>query len=104
MYSVWTNSSFKAPLIASGIACLAGNFLYCLGYDFQSFWILLLARLITGFGELRPQLRPAFSIDELRSGLRPVARPNVAGPVPRGVFDALATLSELGRLPRCAGA
>lgn len=60
MYSVWTNSSFKAPLIASGIACLAGNFLYCLGYDFQSFWILLLARLITGFGELSAQLSPAF--------------------------------------------
>eukprot|EP00891_Asterochloris_glomerata_P001311 jgi/Astpho2/1311/Aster-06184 len=53
VYSVWTNSSFKAPLIASGIACLAGNFLYCLGYDFQSFWILLLARLITGFGSAR---------------------------------------------------
>ena len=99
MYSVWTNSSFKAPLIASGIACLAGNFLYCLGYDFQSFWILLLARLVTGFGELNAQLRCfQCSVGELRSKLQFAARPKFGRPsTTHGVLCLLRCQSSMVR-------
>lgn len=51
VYSKWTNSSFKAPLITSSLACLAGNVLYCAGYDLKSVWVLTASRLVLGFGE-----------------------------------------------------
>ena len=50
-YSIWTNQNYKSPLIASAVACLLGNFCYCLSYDLGAVWLLFLARLITGFGE-----------------------------------------------------
>jgi len=50
-YSVWTNSSFKAPLISSAIACILGNTLYCIGYDTKWLSVLMAARLLTGLGE-----------------------------------------------------
>ena len=50
-YSVWTNSSFKAPLISSAIACILGNALYCIGYDTKWLSMLMAARLLTGLGE-----------------------------------------------------
>ena len=49
-YSVWTNSSFKAPLISSAIACILGNTLYCIGYDTKWLTMLMAARLVTGLG------------------------------------------------------
>ena len=49
-YSVWTNSSFKAPLISSAIACILGNTLYCIGYDCKWLSVLMAARLVTGLG------------------------------------------------------
>ena len=51
-YSVWTNSSFKAPLISSAIACILGNTLYCIGYDTKWLTMLMAARLVTGLGNL----------------------------------------------------
>ena len=50
-YSIWTNTNYKNPLIASAVACLLGNVCYCLSYDLGAVWLLFLARLITGFGE-----------------------------------------------------
>ena len=50
-YSVWPNSSFKAPLITSAIACIVGNTLYCLGYDTKLLYVLMAARLVTGLGQ-----------------------------------------------------
>lgn len=50
-YSVWTNSSFKAPLISSAVACILGNALYCIGYDTKWLSILMAARLLTGLGK-----------------------------------------------------
>ena len=51
-YSIWTNTNYKNPLIASAVACLLGNVCYCLSYDLGAVWLLFLARLITGFGEI----------------------------------------------------
>jgi MFS family permease len=49
-YSIWTNHNYKAPLLASAVACLIGNLAYCLSYDMGAVWLLFVARLITGFG------------------------------------------------------
>ena len=51
-YSVWTNTSYKMPLLASAVACLLGNLTYVLSYDAKAVWLLFVARLITGFGAL----------------------------------------------------
>ena len=49
---MWTNYSYKRPLAVSALACILGNLFYCLSYDLKSLPLLLLARLITGVGEL----------------------------------------------------
>ena len=49
-YSIWTGYSFKAPLLASAVACLLGNLAYSLSYDARALWLLVLARLVTGLG------------------------------------------------------
>ena len=54
-YSIWTNTNYKNPLIASAVACLLGNLCYCLSYDLGAVWLLFVARLITGFGEHDPE-------------------------------------------------
>lgn len=53
-YSIWTGYSFKAPLLASAVACLVGNLAYSLSYDVRALWLLVLARLITGLGAVPP--------------------------------------------------
>ena len=50
-YSVWTDTSYKLPLLASAVACIVGNLAYCLSFDTGSILLLLAGRLITGFGE-----------------------------------------------------
>ncbi|BDA46399.1 SPX domain-containing membrane protein At1g63010 [Coccomyxa sp. Obi] len=52
-YSIWTNHNYKAPLLASAVACLVGNLAYCLSYDLGAVWLLFLARLVTGLGSAR---------------------------------------------------
>ncbi|KAL0025315.1 hypothetical protein WJX79_004533 [Trebouxia sp. C0005] len=52
-YSLWTNKSFKAPLLAAALACICGNVLYGAGYDAKALWILLASRLLVGFGSAR---------------------------------------------------
>lgn len=51
-YSLWTNRSFKTPLLAAAVVCIFGNVLYAVGYDVKTLWILLASRLLVGFGEL----------------------------------------------------
>lgn len=55
-YSVWTDYSYKAPLITSAMACIIGNLAYCLSYDTGSLILLLVGRLVTGFGAPSLQL------------------------------------------------
>ena len=49
-YSLWSNRSFKAPVVAGAVACLLGNVLYCLSYDVRALWMLVLSRFVMGFG------------------------------------------------------
>ena len=51
-YSLWTNKSFKLPLLGGAVACILGNCLYALGYDSKALWLLLASRLVVGLGKL----------------------------------------------------
>ena len=37
-------------MMVSAVACIIGNLAYCLSYDAKSLALLVIARLITGFG------------------------------------------------------
>ncbi|KAK7315157.1 hypothetical protein VNO77_33690 [Canavalia gladiata] len=52
-FSAWSNKSYYRPLIFSSIVLFLGNVLYALAYDISSIWILLLGRLLCGFGSAR---------------------------------------------------
>ena len=39
-------------MIVSAFACIIGNIAYCLSFDAKSLTLVVIARLITGFGEL----------------------------------------------------
>lgn len=53
LYSVWTNKVFKNPLLFAAGCCVAGNIFYSLSFDLQSLTMLLLGRLLNGFGAAR---------------------------------------------------
>ena len=38
VYSAWTNTSFKAPLLACTVLLIAGNVLYGLALSYNAFW------------------------------------------------------------------
>ncbi|KAE9592549.1 hypothetical protein Lal_00028468 [Lupinus albus] len=52
-FSAWSNKSYFRPLVFSSITLFLGNILYALAYDFNSIWILLIGRLLCGFGSAR---------------------------------------------------
>uniref|UniRef100_A0A1D1YW11 SPX domain-containing membrane protein Os04g0573000 n=2 Tax=Anthurium amnicola TaxID=1678845 RepID=A0A1D1YW11_9ARAE len=52
-FSAWSNKSYFRPLVFSSIVLLLGNILYALAYDFNSIAILLIGRLLCGFGSAR---------------------------------------------------
>ena len=52
-YSFWTNTSFKRPLIFSGVLMVIGNFVYAGSYTYKSMEICLIGRVITGLGAPR---------------------------------------------------
>ncbi|OIW06382.1 hypothetical protein TanjilG_15027 [Lupinus angustifolius] len=52
-FSAWSNKSYFRPLVFSSVALFLGNILYALAYDFNSIWILLIGRLLCGFGSAR---------------------------------------------------
>ncbi|XP_020203552.1 SPX domain-containing membrane protein At4g22990 isoform X1 [Cajanus cajan] len=52
-FSAWSNKSYFRPLVFSSIVLFLGNVLYALAYDLSSIWILLIGRLLCGFGSAR---------------------------------------------------
>lgn len=48
----------------SAVACIVGNIAYCLSYDAKSLALLVIARLVTGFGN------PRFPFHKARCSLR----------------------------------
>ena len=49
-YSIWTNYSFKTPVLAGALTCLLSNVLYITSYQSRSLWLLVLSRFVLGFG------------------------------------------------------
>ncbi|CAL0328592.1 unnamed protein product [Lupinus luteus] len=52
-FSAWSNKSYFRPLVFSSIVLFLGNILYALAYDINSIWVLLIGRLLCGFGSAR---------------------------------------------------
>jgi len=52
-YSVWTNTSYKQPILFAGTLMVIGNTLYGAAYSYQSMTMCLVGRAISGFGAPR---------------------------------------------------
>ncbi|KAI3918658.1 hypothetical protein MKX01_041978 [Papaver californicum] len=52
-FSAWSNKSYFRPLIFSSIVLFFGNTMYALAFDLDSIAILLIGRLLCGFGSAR---------------------------------------------------
>lgn len=50
LFSIWTNYSFKNPLIMSGVLLCLGNLMYAIALKFDSIVLLLAGRMMIGFG------------------------------------------------------
>lgn len=53
IYSFWTNSNYKHPILFAGMLQFIGNLLYANAYTYQSVGMCLLGRAITGLGAPR---------------------------------------------------
>lgn len=53
IYSFWTNSNYKHPILFAGMLQFIGNLLYANAYNYQSVGMCLLGRAITGLGAPR---------------------------------------------------
>ncbi|XP_030538165.1 SPX domain-containing membrane protein At4g22990 isoform X2 [Rhodamnia argentea] len=52
-FSAWSNKSYFRPLVFSSIVLFLGNTMYAMAYDMNSIAILLIGRLLCGFGSAR---------------------------------------------------
>lgn len=52
-FSAWSNKSYFRPLVFSSIVLFLGNIMYAMAYDLNSISILLMGRLLCGFGSAR---------------------------------------------------
>jgi len=52
-YSVWTNTSYKQPILFAGTLMVIGNTLYGAAYSYESMTLCLVGRAISGFGAPR---------------------------------------------------
>lgn len=53
LYSFWTSYSYKSALIFASTCSAVGNLLYASGLPFQSLTLVMLGRLMNGFGSAR---------------------------------------------------
>ncbi|GMH35397.1 hypothetical protein BSKO_03265 [Bryopsis sp. KO-2023] len=52
-YSIWTNHSFRQPMVFTAVVLIVSNAMYSIAYDWGGLPLLMTARLITGFGAAR---------------------------------------------------
>jgi len=57
MYSIWSNHSYRTPLLASGVLLIAGNVLYSSAYRSGSVGMAICGRFLTGLGGPRSMNR-----------------------------------------------
>eukprot|EP00903_Cladosiphon_okamuranus_P007004 g6815.t1 len=53
LYSWWTNTSFRGPLLLCSVLLIVGNFLYGLALTYDAFWMVLVGRMLIGLGGAR---------------------------------------------------
>lgn len=70
--SIWTQVSFKGPLLFSAASCLLGNLVFVSSYGFQSLPLLILSRLLNGLGSARTANR-RYTADYVSRAQRTVA-------------------------------
>ena len=49
-YSLWSNKSFKQPLLFASAASVVANICFCISYDWGGMAMLTAARFVTGLG------------------------------------------------------
>lgn len=50
IYSYWTNSNYKHPMLFAATLQIIGNLLYASAYSYKSMGMCLIGRAITGLG------------------------------------------------------
>ena len=53
LYSYWTNTTYKNPILFSGCLMMIGNLMYSVAYKYLSIEMCLMGRAITGLGAPR---------------------------------------------------
>lgn len=49
-YSIWSNRSFRQPLLCSGLLLIIGSFAYATAFEFHSVWMAMVGRFLQGLG------------------------------------------------------
>jgi hypothetical protein len=57
VFSIWSNRTYRAPLLTSGVLLIVGNILYASAYRSQSIAMVLCGRFLTGLGGPRSMNR-----------------------------------------------
>jgi hypothetical protein len=52
-YSIWTNTSYKRPIVFAGMLMIVGNFMYSNAYSYRNIYMCLLGRAVCGLGAPR---------------------------------------------------
>ncbi|KAJ7550770.1 hypothetical protein O6H91_07G117600 [Diphasiastrum complanatum] len=92
VYSWWSNYSYTAPLIFSTLLLISGNFMYAVALYYNSVWLLIIGRGLSGLGGARAinrrflvdhvpakQLTSASAAFVIASSLGMAAGPSLAG-------------------------
>lgn len=73
LYSWWSSYSYKRALMFASFCCLVGNIVYALALPFGSLKMVLLGRILTGFGSARVinrrYIADYYSIEDRTSGM-----------------------------------
>ena len=95
LYSWWTSHSYKAALIFASTCSIVGNILYALGLPCNSILLVMVGRLLTGFGSVRSinrrYIADCFSRDERTAAFAAFVTAGalgmVAGPALAAILD-----------------
>eukprot|EP00584_Thalassiosira_punctigera_P006648 CAMPEP_0172540916 /NCGR_PEP_ID=MMETSP1067-20121228/11820_1 /TAXON_ID=265564 ORGANISM="Thalassiosira punctigera, Strain Tpunct2005C2" /NCGR_SAMPLE_ID=MMETSP1067 /ASSEMBLY_ACC=CAM_ASM_000444 /LENGTH=900 /DNA_ID=CAMNT_0013326849 /DNA_START=131 /DNA_END=2833 /DNA_ORIENTATION=+ len=73
LYSWWSSYSYKRALMFASCCCMLGNIVYALALPFDSLFMVLIGRMLTGFGSARVinrrYIADYYSIEERTLGM-----------------------------------
>lgn len=95
LYSWWTSHSYKAALVFASACSIIGNLCYAAGLPLQSYAVVLVGRLVNGFGSAR-SINRRYIADRFNSRQRTAASAAfvTAGALGMSAGPALAALTE----------